>query len=122
MNICNLKSFSVVFAAALILTPIAGICADPGSQVRVSFAYANLSNPQGIATLYTRLQRAAAEVCGHEPENRELSRHAAWYKCFGPALDDAVAQVRSIGLATLHAKRVGRTSQLLAAKSTPDER
>jgi UrcA family protein len=122
MNTCHLKSFSVIFAAALILTPIAGICADAVSQVRVTFADVNLSNPQGIATLYTRLQRAAAEVCGGAPDIRELERHTAWSKCVRAALDDAVVQVHSMGLAALHAKRVGRTSQLLAAKSGPEER
>jgi UrcA family protein len=70
MNTCHLKSFSVIFAAASILAPIAGICADPVPQVRVAITDVNLSNPQGIATLYRRLQQAAAEVCGHEPQIR----------------------------------------------------
>jgi UrcA family protein len=122
MNTCHLKSLSVIFAAASILTPIAGICADPIPQVRVAIADVNLSNPQGIATVYTRLHQAAAEVCGHEPQFRELGQHAAWSKCVETALDEAVVQVHSIGLAALHAKHVGRTSLLLVAKSAPERR
>jgi UrcA family protein len=122
MNTCHLKSFSVIFAAASILAPVAGICADPVPQVRVAITDVNLSNPKGIATLYRRLQQAAAEVCGHEPQIRELSQHAAWSKCVGTALDEAVVQVRSIGLAAVHAQHVGRTSLLLVAKSAPEGR
>jgi UrcA family protein len=122
MNTCHLKSLSVIFAAASILTPIAGICADPVPQVRVTFADVNLSNPQGIATVYTRLQQAAAKVCGHEPQIRELSQHAAWSKCVDTALDEAVVQVRSIGLAALHAKHVDKRSPLLAAGGAPEKR
>jgi UrcA family protein len=122
MNTCRLKSCSAILAAALILTPIAAHCADPLPQVRVSVADLNLSNPQGIATLYTRLQQAAAEVCGHEPQIRELRQHATWSECVRAALDAAVVQVRSIGLEALHAKHVGRTSQPLVARSAPEER
>jgi UrcA family protein len=122
METFRVKSLSVVFAAALILTPIAGVCADPVRQVRVTIADVNLSNPQGIATLYSRLQQAAAEVCGHEPQIRDLNQHAAWSKCVDVALDEVVMQVRSIGLAALHAKHVGRTSLLLVAKSVPEGR
>jgi UrcA family protein len=122
MNTCHSKSLSVILAAASILTPIAGICADPVPQVRVGIADVNLSSPQGIATLYSRLRRAAHEVCGGEPDNRELERHTTWSKCVRAALDDAIVQVHSIGLAALHAKHVGRTSLLLASKSAPEGR
>ena len=123
MNTCHLKSLSVILAAASILTPIAGICAGPvPPQVRVAIADVNLSSPQGIATVYTRLQQAATEVCGQEPQIRELGQHAGWSKCVDTALDAAVVQVRSIGLAALHAKHVGKTSPLLVAKSAPEGR
>ena len=122
MNTCQLKSLSVIFAAASILTPIAGICADPVPQVRVGIADVNLSSPQGIATLYSRLRHAADKVCGGEPDSRELGRHTTWSKCVRAALDDAVLQVHSIGLAALHAQHVGRTSLLLASKSAPEGR
>jgi UrcA family protein len=122
MNTCRLKSLSVMLAATSILAPIVGICADPVPQVRVAIADLNLSSPQGIATLYTRLRHAATEVCGHEPQIRELSQHATWSKCVDTALDEAVLQVSSIGLAALHAKHVGSTSLLLVAKIGPEGR
>jgi UrcA family protein len=122
MKTFHLNPLSFIFAAASMMTPIVGICADPAPQVRVSIADVNLSSPQGIERLYSRLRQAAAEVCGYEPEIRELSQRAAWSKCVDTALDGAVVQVRSIGLAALHAKRVGRTPLLLVAKSTPEGR
>jgi len=122
MNTCHLKSLSIIFAAASILAPIAGICADPVPQVRVAITDVNLSSPQGVATLYTRLQQAATEVCGHEPQIRALSLHTAWSKCVDTALDQAVMQVSSISLAALHAKHGGKTSLLLVAQSAPEAR
>jgi len=122
MKTCHFNPLSVIFAAGLALTPVAGICADPVAQVRVTVADVNLSNPQGITTLYARLRRAADNVCGDEPQNRELERHTAWSKCVRAALDGAVFQVHSIGLAELHAKHVGSRSPLLVARGTPEER
>ncbi len=82
----------------------------------------NLSSPQGIATVYARLRQAATEVCGDEPQIRELGQHIGWAKCVNTALDEAVLQVSSIGLAALHAKHAGRTSPLLVASSAPEGR
>jgi UrcA family protein len=122
MNTCHLYPLSVIAAAGLTLTPVARICADPVAQVRVTVADVNLSYPQGIATVYARLRRAAGDVCGSEPQYRELGRHAAWSKCVRAALDGAVVQVHSIGLAELHAKHFGGGSLLLAARGTPEDR
>lgn len=122
MKTCHWNPLSIMFAAGLALTPIAGICADPAPQVRVSYADLNLSNPQGITMLYARLQQVAAEVCGTEPPYRELSRHPAWSGCVRAALDDAVIQVHSMGLAALHEKHVGRRPSLLATTGTPWQR
>ena len=122
MKTCHWNPLSIMLAAGLALSPIAGMCADPAPQVRVSYADLNLSNPQGITMLYARLQRAAAEVCGTEPPYRELRRHPAWSGCVRTALDDAVIQVHSMGLAALHEKHVGRRPPLLAATGTPGER
>jgi UrcA family protein len=122
MKTCHWNPLCIMFTAGLALTPIAGMCADPAPQVRVSYADLNLSNPQGITMLYARLQRAAAEVCGTEPPYRELSRHPAWSGCVRTALDDAVAQVHSMGLAALHEKHVGRRSPLVAATGASEDR
>ena len=122
MKTCHWNPLSIMFAAGLALTPIAGMCADPAPQVRVTVADVNLANPQGVATLYARLRRAAADVCGTEPQTRELGRHTAWSECVRTALDDAVIQVHSIGLSALHERHVGRRSLLLAARGTPRER
>jgi UrcA family protein len=122
MNICHLKPLSALFAAASMLAPVAGICAEPVAQIRIAYSDVNLANPRGVAILYRRLQRAAADVCGDEPQSREFGRYAAWSKCVGTALNEAVAQVPSTDLAALHAKHVGSPSLLLASKSAPEGR
>ncbi len=122
MNISHLKSLSAILVAASILTPIAGHCAEPGPQIRVAIADVNLSSPQGIANLYSRLRHAADAVFGGEPGNRELERRDSWSKCVHTALDGAVVQVHSVALAALHAQKVGRTSLLLASTSAPERR
>jgi UrcA family protein len=122
MKTCHPNALSAIFVAGLILTPLAGICAEPVPQVTVSFADMNLSNPPGISRLYQRLQWAAHKVCGSVPQARELSFHAAWSRCVFTALDDAVAQVHSAELAALHAKRTGQRTPLLVAKTTMEAR
>ena len=116
MKTCHLNALSVIFVAALTLTPLASISAEPMPQITVSFADLNLSNPLGIATLYGRLQWAAHEVCGSEPRARDFGVHAAWSQCVTAALDTAVAQVHSAELAALHAKRSVQRTPLLVAK------
>ena len=118
MKRSHLKTLSAVFVAGLTLAPLAALHAEP-VQVTVSFADVNLSNPPGIATLYGRLQGAAREVCGSEPQAREFTIHSAWSRCVGAALDNAVAQVPSAELAALHAKRSGQRTPLLVAKTSP---
>ena len=118
MKRCHLKTLSAILGAGLTLAPLAALHAEP-VQVTVSFADVNLSNPPGIATLYGRLQGAAHEVCGSEPQAREFTTHSAWSRCVGAALDNAVAQVPSAELAALHAKRSGQRTPLLVAKTSP---
>ena len=116
MKTRRLNALSVIFVAALTLTPLASISAEPVPQITVSFADLNLSNPLGIATLYGRLQWAAHKVCGSELLARDFGAHVAWSQCIRTALDNAVAQVHSAELAALHAKRSGQRTLLLVAK------
>jgi UrcA family protein len=120
MNICRLNALSIAFLSGLTLMPIAGVCAEPVPQVTVSFADLNVSNPQGVATLYRRLQRASEEVCGSEPQVRELTRRYTWSRCAGTALDEAVVRVHSPELAALHAKRTGQKTAPLMARTTTE--
>jgi UrcA family protein len=118
MKIRRRNAVSVIFLTGLSLMSVAGICAQPVPQVTVSFADLNLSNPQGVATLYRRLQRAAAEVCGSEPHVREFTQRSAWSGCASKALDNAVVQVHSAELTALHAKRGGQRTAPLMARTT----
>ena len=121
MKRCQLKTVSAIFVAGLTFAPLAALHAEP-VQVTVSFADVNLSSPPGIATLYGRLQGAAREVCGSEPEARNFTAHSGWTRCVGAALDNAVAQVHSAELAALHAKRSGQRTPLLVAKTSTGTR
>ena len=74
-------------------------------DVTVSYRDLNLTQPADVQTLYQRLKNAAAAVCG-QVSAAELSRHAAYTRCYQTALESAVVEVRSPELLAL-ARRDG---------------
>jgi UrcA family protein len=64
---------------------------DP-PQTTVKYADLNVSNPQGAADLYARIQRAAHQVC-LPLDGRDLSSKARMDACVHNAIADAVAKV-----------------------------
>jgi UrcA family protein len=85
-------------------------------QVTVSYADLELSRTAGIAKLYRRIARAAAQVC--ERTNGKVPQNAARAKtCATHAIADAVARVDSPGLLKYYASITGKvgTEQTAAA-------
>jgi UrcA family protein len=68
--------------------------ADEATEVKVSYADLNLSQPVDVQTLYRRLRNAAASVCS-QYQSRELAVHHAYTRCYESALESAVAEIRS---------------------------
>ena len=93
---------------AATLFAIGSIAAVPASaaptvdpQRTVKFQDLDLSTFTGTASLYARLQAASRAVC--EPlAGRELARIKQYNDCYEKALDNAIREVRSLSLTTLH--------------------
>jgi UrcA family protein len=68
----------------------------------VSYADLDLSKPAGAQALYSRIKRAAREVCGSPDYYRYVSPPEAWRKCVDTAIADAVAKVDRPSLTALH--------------------
>jgi UrcA family protein len=60
-------------------------------SITVKYGDLNLSNPQGAATLYSRIVRAANEVCG--PPDDSLWFRSDARACLHKAIADAVTKV-----------------------------
>lgn len=104
----------------LTLTSLLGLGAAAGAvscaqaaeapSVTVSYRDLNLSRPTDVRTLYQRLERASAQVCGDMP-SENLAQHLAYTRCYESALESAVLEVRSPELLALdRATHDGRQS------------
>jgi UrcA family protein len=104
----------------LTLTSLLGLGAAAGAvscaqaaeapSIKVSYKDLDLSRATDVNTLYRRLERASAQVCGDMP-SESLAQHMAYTRCYQSALESAVLEVRSPELLALDkAARGGRES------------
>ena len=98
--------------AAALGASTAALAGDNVAQVRVQFADLNLASDAGVEQLYTRLRKAAHQVCGFE-DAREIQAYALATECAARALSDAVAKVHSDKLSARH--QLGHTAPRMAA-------
>jgi UrcA family protein len=87
---------TAIFSA--LASSFAAVCAaaDGTTTVSESVKYGdlNVSNPQGAATLYQRIVKAANNVCGsHDVDSRNLESQASLNACVHKAITDAVTKV-----------------------------
>jgi UrcA family protein len=84
------------FGALALSCGAVSIAADNSDvpQVVVKYGDLNVSNPQGAATLYSRIAVAAHEVCkALDIDNRNLGFRARLDTCVHKAIADAVTKV-----------------------------
>ena len=79
------------------------------TQVFVSDAGVNFSDPAATATFYAALERASAKAC-ESGMSRNLTIAAADRACAAEALDRAVRQTARSSLAALHETKTGRSA------------
>lgn len=124
MNIRSTRALAASMAATAGLAMAATADASRGGPhavtvhaVTVAFHDLDLSQQEGVATLYGRLSAAARAVCG--PVARELKLESARRQCVGQAMTRAVRGVDRPLLSLVHETRSGldtdATRQLLAA-------
>lgn len=70
----------------------------------VNYSDLNAQTTAGARALYSRLKGAAGDVCGARPDIRELRVAKDARECRARAVNDAVAQIDSESLRTLHAQ------------------
>jgi len=100
-----------VLLCAAAFTTTSAIAAPPSesNSIEVSYVKSDLSQPEAAESLYKHIQYAARSVC-HEPNLRELARHASYQRCYDKAVDDAVAKVDATALTALHRSRTQRSA------------
>lgn len=109
-------SFLAVLAAAPVATAgtTSGGGAEPLPQRLVPAADLDLTTAAGVATLYRRLNAAAARVC--PAADRDLQRTSIANKCRLRVLDEVVGRVALPRLTALHRDRGGRLPDRLASR------
>jgi UrcA family protein len=80
----------------------------------VSYADLDLNQPSGIATLYTRVQAAASDVCA-PLESVDMSRRAHLEPCIAAATSRAVRSVNLPALTAYNDLRTGNAGYGLVA-------
>jgi UrcA family protein len=74
-------------------------------SITISFGELDLSKPQGLEVLYTRIKRAAKSVCGFKPSPLTTLRRRDASSCYESTVEHAVKQVNRPMLTALHRAR-----------------
>jgi UrcA family protein len=112
MNSVLAKGYAIAaIALAPVLTARAATPAPgPGEEIThvvVQYKDLDLSQRKDAKQLYRRIVRAARIACDNDPQSN-LQRLAMYRKCLRNAVTDAVAQVNSTQLTTVHRAAGGR--------------
>ena len=106
-------SIRLALVCAISATALASAAAAQSGRVAtevfVSDAGVNFSDPAETANFYASLQRAASNAC-ESRTSRSLTVAAADRQCTVESLDRAVRQSGKSALATLHEGRTGRSA------------
>ena len=98
-----MKTLAIACASAFaIFCAVAGTASAASAQRVVSYADLDLSKPQGSAIMLTRLELASHQVCGTEPDIRDLDSHGQYMVCVKSTLDSAVHAVPSSMLMSIY--------------------
>jgi UrcA family protein len=120
-TITTSRSFRGILATAVLsgfAFSLATVCTaaekDP-PQTTVKYADLNVSNPEGAAALYARIQRAARQVCPVlDVRNLTSEAHAA---CVHKAIADAVAKVDQPALFAVYSAHNAQPSPIVLAST-----
>ncbi len=108
-----IKLLSVSIAASLALSGQAGATTrETTSSVVVKYGDLDLGTKAGVATLHSRLHRAAQQVCG-PVDIRQLDQREQFDQCVTDAVSAAVRTVGNSNLSLYH--RYGRRAEIVAS-------
>jgi UrcA family protein len=99
-------SVSPVRATAAARTIAAGVASGEARSIRIAYHDLDLATPEGIAALYVRIRRAAADVCeSNRPLTGTRMVHPEMDACVRRAVVATVRQIGIPGLAALDAEQ-----------------
>jgi UrcA family protein len=86
----------------------AAVAAQAPPTVTVRYSDLNLNSTQDVASLYKRIEYAAAQVCrpAEGPQLTSLIHSTAWNECFYHAIAKAVRSVHNDKLSAYHWQRI----------------
>jgi UrcA family protein len=117
--------FDLISFAFVAFAGLAGMAASNPAQaadaakagprkVTVEYADLNLSNPQGVEQLYSRINAAAGQVCA-DPGSKSLGNWLQTRICTRQSIERAVAAVDLPALTALHAAKTGQPAPVQVA-------
>jgi UrcA family protein len=96
----TLATALVGFSAATFADRVGQLEGTP--KIVVNYDELDISNPEGLELLYTRIENAAMTVCGYDRLPKELARQRRPAACYHAAVDDAIKQVNQPTLTAYH--------------------
>jgi UrcA family protein len=96
--------FGAVASSLAVLPAVADSVDAP--QIAVKYGDLNLSNPQGSATLYSRIQAAAKDVCW-QFDGPGIQATLQYNACVDEAIVGAVSQVNDPALSAVYSAHAG---------------
>ena len=91
-----------LLAASLTANLASAATPDEGpKQSVVKYSDLDLSRPKDAHRLYSRIKRAARQVCDNNPSS-DLRLLKVYESCMARAINDAVEQVQSVKVAEIH--------------------
>jgi UrcA family protein len=117
MNMSTMKTFGgfrVVIATAIVGVISGSFAALPAAadgfdapQITVKYGDLNLANSQGVATLYSRIQAAAKNVCW-QFEGPGIQTTVQRNACVDKAITGAVTKVNNSALSARYGEKTGK--------------
>jgi UrcA family protein len=104
------------FVSGLALPAHADGAASGEPNITVKFRDLDLSKPEGVATLYQRIERSARLVCTDSSSPYDAGRVATFERCYKAAIQDAVSSIDQPQLTALHRARTEKPVQVGSAK------
>jgi UrcA family protein len=112
----SMAALALTAAFTVSLPALANETATPAeSSIRVKIRDLDLSKPEGVATLYQRIERSARLVCTDSSSPWDAGRVATMQRCYEAAIQDAVSAINQPQLTAFHQSKTGKPVQVGAA-------
>ncbi|HEY1926171.1 MAG TPA: UrcA family protein [Caulobacteraceae bacterium] len=117
MNTSMLTLAISASALLLVAAPAASASAETAqtSSAIVKYSDLNLSSHDGAKAMYQRLKMTARNLCGDEPDIRDIGAQASWRTCVNDSVDSAVGRLNDKMVASFNG---GRPASLVKLAET----